>query len=438
MMNIWSSNKQPNGSDLYINYFDWTLNNLYVDTTNTLTDGGGTHNRPRDLSPGIRIGEFLLGYKTSSITSNSIPTGAGQQRTFTVAIGLNYVTNDLVSIIYTTNNALRWTGTVISYNSGTGELVVEWASNTGTGTQATWQINLGVADNTGNLLANQAFLSIPVFEGNGQRRPFQMTWRIGSVGTGLVTGGFWGMKKFETRALGVITITNAGSVGNTIELSWKKAGTFTGIFGAVGLVARYVVESGDNIADVVAGLVASANEIGTCPVTTSDATTLTVQAPYGCNTAINGQALTVTVTGTVAGSAGNFAGGVAIESSTSLSNVFTVDNANNITRIEQANDNYNEAFTTNDGPVDYVYSVDATDDDVTDGTTTRTKISSEGSGILNWEAQAEVFLTTSPSSNQGLVDVYKFLQLPLTQTIPTVGSLLGGTFVERVDGRGIS
>lgn len=432
MLKIWASNKQPAGSDLFINYWDWTLNQLYCDTSLTLTDATGTHNRPRDLSPGIRIGEFLTGYRTTSTTSISVPTGAGQQRTLTVASGLNWAPGDVGCCVFTTNT-VRFTFTVISY-SGT-QLVVEWLSNTGTGTQANWILNLGIADNTGNLLSNQSYLTIPRRNANGQSRPFRRTIRMGSYGTGLVTGGFWGSKKFETRATAVVTITNAGSAGDTITINWAKSSTYTGLFGGLGPLAEYTVQPGDNISAVVAGLVANANLKGVSPVVSSTGTTLTLMAPFGNNTAINGQSLTVSATGTVAGSSGTFSGGAAIESSTASQNVFVVDNSNNVVRIEQANDNYSAAFTVTDGPVDYVYEVDNVDDNVTNGITSRTKLSSDGSGILNFEDQAILFLSTSPSSVQGLLDCYKIMREPLNQTIPTeAGGTIEGSWTEREDG----
>lgn len=430
-MDIWSSNKQPNGSDLYISYSDWTYNNLYTDSLTTLTDYAGINNRPLDLSPGIRIASVQVGYRTSSLTSISVPTGAGQQRTLTVDTGLNWTAGNTGTCVYTTNNGVRFTFTVVSYNSGNGELVVEWISNTGTGTQATWQLN-----KTENLIANQSFLSRVL--GNGRIRPMKASLRVKSYGTGLVTGGFFGFKKFETRALAVVTITNAGAEGDTITIKWTKSGTYSGLFGGVGTLGTYAVQSGDTISDVVAGLVASVNALRVSKVSSSDATTLTVMAPFGNNTAINGQALSVVVTGTVAGSSGNFAGGTAIESSTSLSNIITFDNANNVVRIEEANDNHNQALTITDGPNDYVIEWEDVLVSMSNETATKTKGPATGSGVPNWEGQLIFFVTTSTSSPQGLLDVMEFIVEPLDQTPPTEGSPVSGIFTERADGLGLN
>lgn len=437
MMKIWASNRQPNGSDMYINYFDWTLNQLYCDNQNTLSNGNGVRNRPSFNNPGIHIGEWYTGYRTSSTTSISVPTGAGQQRTLTVGTGLNWIAGDLGTCIFTTNNGVRFTFTCISYNSGTGELVVEWLTNTGTGTQATWQINRGNADNVGNLLSNQAYLSIPKSRGNGRIRPSKTRLNVRTYGTGGITGGSFGFKKFENRATAVVTITNAGATGDVITIKWNKSGAYSGLFGGMGILATYTVESGDTIADVVAGLVASANSIGVSPVSASDGTTLTMMAPYGNSTFINTNSLTITVTGTVAGSSGAFASGAAIESSTTLSNIILFDNPNNVVRIEQANDNFNAAFTVSDGPTDYTIEWDDTETMLTNGVATVTKTVANGSGVPNWEEHMMFFLTTSNSSVQGLLDIYQIIKEPLDQTPPTEGSVSSGTWVERTDGRGI-
>lgn len=442
MLHFWASNKQPNGSDLYINYFDWTLNNFYVDTINTLTDGNGTHNRPRNLNPGMRIGEFLEGYRGATTSSILVPTATGQQRTFSIQTGHAIQPGDFIPFVYTNNNGVRFILQCDSYNSLTGEFTGTCTSFNGSGTQSTWQYNLGSADNTGNLLANQAYLEVPkLYNNNGQIRPCQVLFDMGSFGSGLVTGGFWGVKKFETRATAVITISNAGSDGDTIQIDWSKSGTFTGLFGGIKNVAKYTVQSGDSIADVVSGLVADANQKGICPVVASDATTLTLMAPRGMNTAINTQSFGVVVTGTVAGSSGTFSGGAAIEASTALQNVITFDNANNIVRIEQANDNHNQALTIVDSPTgDDTMNWDSSEVDITHNATTRTKGPATGSGVPNFEAQGIMFLTTSPSSVQGLLDVRKYIRQPHgdNQTIPTEGGITTGTWTERTDGRGIA
>lgn len=428
----WSSNRLSGGSDLFMNYFDWTLNNLYCDAAGTLTNGAGTHNRPQTLSPrGIKIGEFQEGYRTSSTTSISVPTGAGQQRTLTVGLNLNWVPGDT----FTCANAstIHWQGTVISYNPATGEFIGEWTANSASSTQANWIIN-----KLSNLLSNQAFLTFPKVISNGQVRPCRTKMRLKSYGTGLRTGGRWGFKKFENRATAVVTITNAGSPGDTIEIRFIDAGTYLGQFGAMGRLAYYVVQPGDNIAAVVNGLVASANAIGTAPIATSDATTLTMMAYFGNSTFINGLPLTVITTGTVAGNSGNFSGGAAIEGSAVLANRSEFDNPNNLVQIEQANDGYNAAMTITDGPNDYFIDWNSSALTMQNETTTRTKTSANLSGVPNWEGQIMFFLTTSNGAPEGLIDeLTEMIVEPLNQTPPTLGSTISGNWAIRSDGKGV-
>ena len=77
-------------------------------------------------------------YLTTSTTSNSVSNGA---KTFTVGTGLSYSTQQDVTIAYDASNHMH--GTVTSYNSGTGVLVVDVQTHTGAGTYASWTVNVG-------------------------------------------------------------------------------------------------------------------------------------------------------------------------------------------------------------------------------------------------------------------------------------------------------
>jgi hypothetical protein len=77
-------------------------------------------------------------YLTSSTTSNTISNGA---KTFTVGTGLSYSSQQDVVIAYDASNHMH--ALVTSYNSGTGELVVDVQHHTGSGTYAVWTVNVG-------------------------------------------------------------------------------------------------------------------------------------------------------------------------------------------------------------------------------------------------------------------------------------------------------
>jgi hypothetical protein len=77
-------------------------------------------------------------YLTSSTTSLSVTNGA---KTLTVGTGLSYSPTQDLTIAYNAGNHMH--GTVTSYNSGTGVLVVDIKSHTGSGTYTAWTINVG-------------------------------------------------------------------------------------------------------------------------------------------------------------------------------------------------------------------------------------------------------------------------------------------------------
>ena len=77
-------------------------------------------------------------YLTTSTTSNSIANGA---KTFTIGTGLSYTTQQDVTIAYDASHHMH--AVVTSYNSGTGVLVVDVNSHTGTGTYTAWTVNVG-------------------------------------------------------------------------------------------------------------------------------------------------------------------------------------------------------------------------------------------------------------------------------------------------------
>lgn len=103
----------------------------------------------------------------------------------------------------------------------------------------------------------------------------------------------------ETRATSVITVTAAGADGDTFSIIQSGE-----------TLATYTKATGNTIAQVVAGLVASIASIGLSEVSTSNATTLTIKSLRGKGASVNTTSPTVNVTGTAAASAAAFSGGV--------------------------------------------------------------------------------------------------------------------------------
>jgi hypothetical protein len=77
-------------------------------------------------------------YLTSSTTSNTIGNG---NKTFTIGTGLSYTPTQNITISYDAGNHMH--GEVLTYNSGTGVLTVDIKNHTGSGTYASWVVNVG-------------------------------------------------------------------------------------------------------------------------------------------------------------------------------------------------------------------------------------------------------------------------------------------------------
>lgn len=103
----------------------------------------------------------------------------------------------------------------------------------------------------------------------------------------------------ETRAKATITVTNAGAAGDSVSVTIddEPAGT-------------YVVEDGDTIADVVAGLSAAIDANGLSEVFSQSATQIVIYATRGAADSLNGLPATIGAIGSVAANSGNFSGGV--------------------------------------------------------------------------------------------------------------------------------
>lgn len=84
----------------------------------------------------------VAGITGTSTTSLTIGSGI---KNLTVATAMDFVPGMEVVIAYTTDPTIRMVGTVVSYDSGTGALVVNVTSYTGSGTYTAWTISLTYA-----------------------------------------------------------------------------------------------------------------------------------------------------------------------------------------------------------------------------------------------------------------------------------------------------
>lgn len=105
----------------------------------------------------------------------------------------------------------------------------------------------------------------------------------------------------ETRGVTTLTISNAGTAGSSTFAITSSGET----------VASYATIGGDNIAAVIAGLIASMNSLGICSVVSSTTSTITFSAPRGLGSAANAITPILTATNSGAGSfSGAYTGGV--------------------------------------------------------------------------------------------------------------------------------
>jgi hypothetical protein len=138
-------------------------------------------------------------YLTTSTTSNTVSNG---NKTFTIGTGLAYTPTQNITISYDASNHMH--GEVLTYNSGTGVLTVDVNHRTGSGTYASWVVNVGGVTPatsvawgsiTGTLSSQtdlqtaldlKAPLASPVFTGN----PQSVTPSTGDNDTSIATTAF--------------------------------------------------------------------------------------------------------------------------------------------------------------------------------------------------------------------------------------------------------
>lgn len=166
-------------------------------------------------------------YATTSTTSFSIPSN-NQQRTFTVGTGLAYTNEQTIIVATTDGSGHHWHGVVDSYNAGTGVIVATCTNRTGTGTYASWQVNLSGAVGTAGDNGWSPVLAVVT---DGSRRVFQVADWVGGTGTKPATGlyvGATGLVSDIALAVDVRGATGAtGATGNGIASITQPNGTAT-------------------------------------------------------------------------------------------------------------------------------------------------------------------------------------------------------------------
>ena len=117
-------------------------NTIGYSTGGTFVIGGLTNGQPH-----VNTVMFIndADYSTTSGTTLTIPAaGVGVQQTLTIGTGLNYSVGQTVIIASSADQANFMTGTVYSYTSGSGVLVVDvvGVAGRGSGSYSSWRVNL--------------------------------------------------------------------------------------------------------------------------------------------------------------------------------------------------------------------------------------------------------------------------------------------------------
>jgi microcystin-dependent protein len=99
---------------------------------------------------------------TTSTSTTSVAIGTGS-KSFTVQTGKSYVLGMSLKIANTATNYM--VGDVISYNSGTGALVVNVVATSGTGTYSSWTLSIGFSGIVGTAQGGTGLIS-PGTSGN--------------------------------------------------------------------------------------------------------------------------------------------------------------------------------------------------------------------------------------------------------------------------------
>lgn len=425
----WCRNMRSGSPELssnYMQFFDVSMQSLKTADSTTLIPA---RPRPRFESGVLIFGDKIPGYRTTSSSTLTVQSSHPSPITFTVAPGLSW--NPLGGDIGVINNATNryMTFTTTSYNATTGVINANTISNVGSGTQSSWRVNLGGANDTGNLGSNQMLNSR--YFGN----PVEGSITRGNArGTGSTLYTI-GIKKDETPSVSTVTFTNGGAGRVTM-----KGLTFTP---TIGLIADTEYNglpplgSGATILDHVTRFADSINWYGVGKEVSRTSTSVTFQFPKGYGTAGNSKTPTIVVTGTVLASASVSASGSTAEATSSYNNIVG-GTALGTMHIKNNADTFNAAYSPS-GFGDFEYDINSSRAiGKYKGSTVLTKLPANGNGIPNYQGAFAIGLSTTLTQPDSLIEFSWGSVSPGDETPCTIGIPAAGNWTQRADGLGLN
>lgn len=304
---VWNSTICGEGTDLIRIGATWTPghptiqenyntieNNVLSHAAHTILDSYGSytviannvfHNEPFQSG----CVDYLKG---TSVSSLAVGTGP---KSLTIETGLSITNGSLISIIQTSNPANTMSGTVTSYTSGTGALIVDATYSIGSGTHADWTISQGFYPYYTNSAYNGKFghrnlhlsddfarlASYQLVEGNRLGHASANPGNAGPMGIDVAAPGnlvrynfvYSGMAsgiyfKYATSLYSgsVPTSTTSNTIGNGSKTFTTQAGLST-LFVAGGNVRIWATDSSAN--GMYGAIVSYDNATGELEVTTS-------------------------------------------------------------------------------------------------------------------------------------------------------------------------
>lgn len=183
-------------------------------------------------------------YLTTSTSSNSIGNGV---KTFNVQTGLSYTPTQDITIVYNAANHMH--GTVTSYDSSTGVLVVDVSQHSGSGTYTSWTINVGgLTSIAGALISSNNLSDVASASTSLTNLGGVPTGRQVIAGTGLTGGGDLSVDR--TLYVNFGTTSTTVCAGNDSRLSDSRTptgsagGALTGTYPNPGLATVPVATGG--------------------------------------------------------------------------------------------------------------------------------------------------------------------------------------------------